>query len=204
MKDLSSIEQDALKEVANVGVGNAATALSKMIGKVVDINIPSAEFVPIPKFGEKAGGAETVVYCLHVGLDGGMGGDALFFFKKEEALKLSDLLLGKESGASKELDEMGKSALGEMSNIVVGSYISSIANMLKMEILLKPPNTAEDMLQSIVDAILIKLSRSADEMLLISTELNIGDEKIDGVFTILFDYDSLGILLAKLKEVYGV
>ena len=204
MVDLTEMEMDSLREIGNVGIGNSATALSKMIGKKVEIKIPCTEFIPIASYAEKAGGAEMVVFCMHIGVSGDLGGEALFFFQRENALRFVDLVNMQPDGTSKEFDEMSKSTLLELSNIVVGSYLNSVANMLKMEIFPEPPHAAEDMLQAVIDAVLAKLSRSADDVLYIETEFSVGEQQIAGSFTMLFDEKSLSVLLSKLKEVYGI
>ncbi len=204
MADLTDIEMDALREIGNVGMGNAATALSKMISKKVDINLPSTEFVGITNFPEVAGGRETVVDCLFVPLTGDISGNALFFFSHDSALRLIDIMMGKEPGSTKELSEMDMSSFTEMANIVAGAYLSSMANMLKISIFPSPPKSASDMLQAVIDAILAELAKHANEVLFIKTNMTIDDVKIEGTFTLLFDEDSLNIVLKKLKEQFEI
>ncbi len=203
MAELDEKEMDAVREVGNVGVGNAATALSKMISKTVDINIPETSFVPIKNFAEIAGGRETIVNCIYVNITGDLGGEALLFFKEESTKRFVDLLLGKQPGETKELGEIEISSFSEMANIVVGSYLNSMADMLQLKIMPNPPQTAYDMLQSVIDSILINLSKSADEILYLKTNIKIEEENIEGSMIILFQEESLKRLLTKLKELYG-
>lgn len=204
MAGLSDIEMDSLKEIGNVGVGNAATALSKMINKKVDITIPDAEFVSIQRFPEKAGGPETVVDCLYVPTTGDINGNALFFFRRECALKFVDLIMGKEPGTTKEMDDMDKSSFQEMANIVSAAYLNSMANMLGMAIMPEPPKLASDMLQSVIDGILAGIAKHANEVLYIQTQIKINDINVHANFTLLLDTESLNVLMSKLKEKYGI
>jgi chemotaxis protein CheC len=112
--------------------------------------------------------------------------------------------MGNEIGKTQAMGEMELSAFAEMSNIVVGAYLSSLANMLSFSVMPSPPKTAYDMLQSVIDVILARLSRSADEILYIKTHISIGDEKIEGSMIVMFNEDSLKKVLNKLKELYGV
>ena len=95
---LDETKIDALKEVGNVGVGNAATALSKLISRNVEINIPDTSFIKISKFCEMAGGEETIVNCLYIGMQGEIEGEAILFFNEKSTKNFIDLLMEKEKG----------------------------------------------------------------------------------------------------------
>jgi chemotaxis protein CheC len=204
MSNLTESEMDALKEVGNVGVGNAATALAKMISKKVDITIPDSKFIPIKRFSEVAGGAESVVNCIYVPIVGDITGEALLIFKEDSTKHLIDVIMGQPKGTTNNIGDMEISGFTEMANIVIGSYLSSMANMLSLKILPNPPSAAYDMLQSVIDAVLIKLSRTADEILYIKTEMSINEDAVDGIMVILFSEESLKKVLEKLKELYGL
>lgn len=204
MLNLNEIEMDALREVGNVGVGNAATALSKMINRKIDINIPSTEFIPIQKFSEKMGGAETVVTAIYLNISGDLGGETIFLFKDEEARRLVDLMMMQEVGTTKEMGEMEISAFKEMSNIFTGSYLNSLANMIGLKIFPGVPNVATDMLQALVDRVLITVGNYANKILCVSTKISMENVNITGDFVLMFDDQSLKKILEELHKKYGI
>ncbi|MFW6311599.1 MAG: chemotaxis protein CheC [Nanoarchaeota archaeon] len=203
MKNLTDMEYDALKEVGNVGVGNAATALSKMLNKKVDIFLPDTQFVPLDKFADQVGGKENIVISLYLEITGGIKGETIFLFPSKGALALVDLMMFQEPGTTKEMDEMAESAFKEMANIFVGAYLNALANMMKIKIFPGVPNIANDMAQAVLDAVLIKISQKADEVLSVKTKINVEGYDIDGSYMMLFENDSLKIVIDKLKEQYG-
>lgn len=187
--------------MANVGVGNAATAISKLLGKSVAIDLPDTRFIPIHRFAEETAGAETVVVSLYLSISGDLQGECIFMFPMKSALELINLLTG---GQSDELGELELSAFKEFANIFTGSYLNSLAEMLSMAILPSAPYVASDMAQSVIDFLLIKLSRTADEILCVKTQIEIEGHGIDGSFTMLFENESFTRMLDALHKKFGV
>lgn len=198
------MEIDALKEVGNVGIGHAATALSKMLGKKVDINLPQTKFIPVLKFSENAGGPENIVIGLILETTGGIKGQSIFLFDEKDALRLTDLMMMQEPGTSKKFDEMNESAFSEMGNIVVGAYLSSLADMLNTTIYPGLPNLANDMVQAVLDSTLAKLSERGETLLSVKTKLIVEGDEINGIFFLIFEEESLKIVLDKLNETMGL
>jgi chemotaxis protein CheC len=202
--DLSEMETDALREVGNVGVGNAVTSLSKLLNKKVGIDIPETRFVPLDEFSKIVGGAEQVVIGIYMQISGDLEGESVFLFPKECALELVDLMMGNPPGTSKIFEDMAESAFKEMANIFSGSYLSSLSNFLDITLFPGIPHLANDMVQSIVDFVLIKISQSAEQVLLVKTAINIEGHNVNGDFVLLLQDKSLRIMLEKLKEKYGI
>jgi chemotaxis protein CheC len=128
----------------------------------------------------------------------------LFVFPEESAKELIDVLMGQPVGTTKIIDECGQSALLEMSNIFVGAYLSSLANLLGLKILPEPPHTATDMVQALIDFVLIKLSRHSNDVLIVKEIIQVDGHNINGIFLIVFDNESLKKTLSALHEKYGV
>src|SRR5512133_915862 len=114
---LTDLEMDALREVGNIGIGNGATAFSKIINKSIKIVIPDTKFIPLQKFSDEFGGPEKIITAIYLQISGDLEGEVLFFFSHDDSLKLIDLLNGRAIGTTKIIDELGMSALKEMSNI---------------------------------------------------------------------------------------
>lgn len=193
--ELSSGQKDALKEVVSIGAGNAATALSQLLRQKVNIIVPKVNFSSIDKAQEIFGPPETLVATVYLQLLGDASGVILFSFKKEDALRLSDMLMGKEAGKSKILSEMGESALKETATILSGAYLAALSKMLKMRLLISAPVMAQDMAGAIVDNVLIEVSKEADYTLVIYTELEITSEKVTAYFFFIPEKESLEKIL---------
>ena len=200
---LTDMEKDALKEVGNVGTGNAATALSKLLNKHVEIIIPETKFIPIKDFAKELGGPETVVVSTYLEIFGGLTGEAVFVFPVKSAEKIVDVMMNCPVGTSKIMDEMAQSAFKEMSNIFTGAYITSLGDMMQAKLFPSVPHITTDMLQSVMDFMLAKVSNYSDTILSIKTKIEIKDIEIEGHFVILFDIASINKLLNILKEMYG-
>jgi chemotaxis protein CheC len=200
---LNDMEKDALREVGNVGTGNAATALSKMINKKVAMIIPNTEFVPIKKFAQQVGGEETIVTSVYLQIIGDVSGEALLMFPKEDSIRMVDMMMGQAPGTSKIIDEMGQSAINELANIFVGAYLNSLADLLKLRIMPNIPHFTIDMTQAVMDFILIKISNYADNVLSIKTDIKIEEVEVAGTFILVFDVESLTKILSVLKKMYS-
>lgn len=198
----SKAQMDAFRELGNVGVGNAATSLSKLINKKVEIDIPETKLIPLERFSEEVGGAELIVVCTYLKVTGDFYGQALLLFSEKSSLEMADLMMGKEKGTTQKMSEEDMSSFTEMANIIVGSYLNSIANMLNLSIFPQPPLTANDMAQAVLDAILAKIGKRGDKLLSIKTSMDIEGNNIDGTFIMLFEKDSLDLMIKKLNEKY--
>ena len=201
--NLTEMEKDALKEVGNVGTGNAATALSKLLNKHVEIIIPETKFVPIKEFAKELGGPERIVVSTYLEIFGGLNGESLFIFPVKSAEKIVDIMMNQEVGTAKIMDEMAQSAFKEMSNIFTGAYITSLADMMQIKLFPTVPHITTDMLQSVLDFMLARVANYSDTILSIKTKIEIKDIEIEGHFIILFDIVSINKVLKTLKEMYG-
>lgn len=198
------LESDALRELGNIATGNAATALSNLLGKYIEIKVPDVKAIPISEFAEYCGGAEAVVVGTYLEITGDLTGESLYLFPKESAEKLVDLMLGREIGTSSMDDEMSVSAFKEMTNIVTGGYLSSIADFISSKLFPSIPMYKMDMLQSLLDFILVKASHHSDELLAITTKIEVKDIEIKGSFIVLFDVPSYNKLIETLRSFYQV
>lgn len=157
---LSMIQLDALKEVSNIGAGNAATALSMLLNKKVDMSVPSVNVVRLEDVVEATGENEvagTVVRVL-----GDIAGNILLVFEEDTVKKIIGRLIGSEEGVD---SEMGQSVLCEIANIISASYMNSIAQLTNLEIAPSVPAVAYDMLGAILTTTFIE-SNQYDEYIL--------------------------------------
>ncbi len=177
--NLSALQLDALKEVSNIGAGNAATALSMMIGKKVDMTVPAVNVVRLEDIVEENGEFEvagTVVRVL-----GDIAGNILLVFEKQVAENVIKKLVG--SSQSPE-SEMGSSVLCEIANIISASYMNSIAQLTGLAIAPSVPATSYDMLGAILTTTFIESNQYDEYILDIETVFldNDTEENIGGHF----------------------
>jgi len=194
---LNDRQLDALKEISNIGMGHAATALSQLIGETVHLRVPKVTVTDIARVPDLLGGAEKVVAGITLRILGDARGDILLIFPRDSARLLLSRLLG-QAGTGAEMDEMGASTLKEVGNILASAYLSALGSLLHMTLIPSIPMLAHDMAGAVVDYVLIELSMRGDMALMVETEFhgdNPREEAIKGHFFLLPDHRSLDIIL---------
>lgn len=194
-RGLTPLQLDALREVGNIGSGNAAVALSTMVDKKVLLSVPRASLVPLVKVSDLVGGAETPVVGVYLHISGDASGSMLLLLAEASAAELADLMV---ADPEEELTTVEQSALQETGSILAGSYLNALSQMTG--ILLRPsvPGFAMDMAGAIIDFILVEISQSEDYVLVIETEFDISQHKICGHLILFPDLGSLDIILGRL------
>jgi chemotaxis protein CheC len=195
---LTKLQLDALREIGSISAGNAATGLSKMLNKRINITMPSSQIVPLEKVPEVLGGEEKIVNTIYIRVTGEVSGSILLISSMKEALELADMLTGRELGTTKILDEFGQSALKELANITTGSYLQALSKVVNMKIMHSIPALATDMLGAIIDGILIKLGLEAKHAVVIETEFIVEDSSIKGHLLFLPELAGLEVILEKI------
>lgn len=182
-ESLPELQLDALRELANIGSGTAATALSSMLGRPVDISVPTALALPIADAVDAVGGGDELVTAVVLPLIGDLEAIALLLFSPQDAAELCGLL-GVEADS-----EVGISALGEIGNILGSAYIGALTTMTGLAMEPRPPEMANDMLAAIVSTVLAAGAEKTDIALLLDSELAVEDAEC-----------SLSFMLAPGKE----
>lgn len=193
---LSEIQLDALKEVGNIGAGNAATALSQLLQRKINMDVPRVKVLPITDIPEVIGGAELLVAGVYLGVESTAPCNILFVVPVESARDLVNTLMGREKNA--DIDEMGHSALMEIGNILAGSYLNSLAMFTSLSFAPTVPDLAIDMAGAILTAVIYNLGDVADYTLVIETRFREDDAEVNGYFFLLPQPDSLQTILTAL------
>jgi len=183
---------DALRELANIGAGNASTALSGMLGRAVDLTVPDARLIPMANAVEAVGAPEAEITGIALGVDGDMPSTVLLLITPHDAEGLCRLL-GLEPGS-----EFAGSALGEIGNIVGTSYLNALAVMTGIALEPTPPATATDMLGSLVQAVLATRAAYSDDALLLDSRMTVEGEGCSIAFLLAPDHGGAGQLLDRL------
>jgi chemotaxis protein CheC len=191
MTRFTAAQLDALGELANIGSGTAGTALSTLIGRPVDISVPSVSAMDVETAVEAAGDAAREVRATLVPITGALEGSALIVFPPDDAAVLCRMLGVDPEG------EDGASALAEIGNILCSSYLVALGSMLGMEIEPRPPETAWDLLGAIVASVLLAQG-DAEEALLLDSELLVEGSTCGLSFLFLPAGRGVGDLLGRL------
>lgn len=201
IKTLTDFQYDALKEVGNIGIGNATTSLSQMVNKKVEISLPDLKLVPIFKVPIIVKNATPVVGIIQQ-LKGDSSGFLVLLLSKNSAKLLIKLVLGQaEDNAT--FNEMEQSVLVELGNIMNGTYITSLSNFLGIDLGLSPPNQVYDMSDAIINQIVGMMSLDVEDVLFLRTEFTVNSEKIEGKILIFTDSISLTRILGAINKLLG-
>jgi chemotaxis protein CheC len=199
---LNEMYLDILKELGNIGAGNAITALSTMIGKKVDMQVPKVKILDFQEVSDIFGSADTIIVGIYFDLDGDVKGNILFALDIKSAASLIWSLMGLE--VKEEFDELEKSALEEIGNIMAGSYVASLSTLTSLNIKISPPAISIDMAGAILSVPAIKYGEISDKILFIETQFIEGEKLIKGDFFLIPDINSFDLILKALGvEVNG-
>lgn len=194
---------DVLKEVGNIGAGNAATALSRLLNKLIDMNVPSVRIVSFQEITELIGGADKTVAAVYLRIEGEVPGNMFFILTLKEAEELISKLTGLEEMdlTNQEMNEMAVSALQELGNILAGSYLSALSDFTKLNLQPSVPALSVDMFGAILNYGLIELSHVSDYAIVIDTriiEMENDSKQSTGHFFLLPDPESFSRLFKAL------
>lgn len=195
---MNDIHIDVLREIANIGSGNAASSLSRMLGHTVDISIPDIGIRGFNEAYEVLGGAEAVMVGTLLMMSGGINGMMMFLMPIDIVCDLVNMLMFTDIKSYEEIDEMGYSVINEVSNIMSASFVSAIAGMTDFQIDISPPEAALDMLGSIMSVPSIYFAKMSDSLLLIQNEMMIEGKKAKVNVLLLPDLPSLEKLMTSL------
>jgi chemotaxis protein CheC len=198
IENFDTIILDVLKEIGNIGAGNAATALAKMISKKVDMKVPQVNVLDFSEVPEILGGPEEEVVGIFFKLEGEIEGSIMFLLKVNSALQLIELLM--PGIASDGFNDFCFSALQEIGNILAGSYISSLSSLSSLDIKISVPSLALDMAGAILSVPAIHFGLIGDKILIIENEFVelVENDSVNGYFILIPEVDSYDTLLKSL------
>lgn len=197
LEDVNNIYFDVLKEIGNIGAGNATTAIASMLQLRLDMNVPKVQLLSFPELGGAVGGEENQIVGIYLEVGSDISGSMMFLLQMESARFLVNKMMMKEGGDPYSFDEIEMSALKEVGNIIAGSYLSALASMTNLTITPSVPYLAIDMAAAILSVPAIQFGQYGDSALLIQTEFG-DDVMIDGYFILLPDLESYAKILSSL------
>lgn len=195
LKSVSAKYMDVLKEIGNIGAGNATTALASMLQCRIDMNVPEVKLIEVDELTESLGGAQRVMTAIFLEVEGDITGNIIFLLEQGSAKFLVSKLMGME--VSDDFGEMELSCIKEISNIIAGSYLNSLSTLTNLKIYPSVPHLQMDMVETILHTPAKENTKANDQILFIQTEFK-DDIQLGGYFVMIPDTESYGKILGAL------
>lgn len=170
--ELNDLHIDVLREIGNIGSGNAATALSSMLDRKVDISVPQVRILDYSTVTEELGGPEQILAGLLLSLSGDVTGMMMFLLHKDFAHMIINTLTGMDLDSVDDMDEFSTSAICEVGNIMAASYVNAIASLTGLMIDISPPDICVDMVGAILSVPAIYFADIGDTIIFIQDEFD--------------------------------
>jgi chemotaxis protein CheC len=198
LTNLNPFQMDVIKEITNIGAGNAATALADILTDRVSMSVPLLQITTIDDIAGVLGGPENEVVGVLVSMTQDLDGMLMFIFEKQITLTLLRVLLNKRINSFESIDEMDMSALKEIGNIIAGAYVSALATITDLDVRLSPPDIAIDMVGAILSYPAALFGVMGDQVLFIKEDFDSGDEQVTCHLLLLPQPDSLDLIMKRL------
>lgn len=199
LRTLKAIQLDALREVANIGAGHAATALSQMIGETIMITVPRINVTPLEEVPPQVAEPDEPVAAVLMHMLGDLTGRTLLVFPRRTAMRLAGLLLRR--GTPEDFAEMEQSAIKEAGNILSSAYMNALSDFMGMMLLPSPPSLAVDMSNAVLTTAYLQFGSDKDYVFCVESEFLMNDieERLRGYFLLLPDPASLQAILKAVR-----
>ncbi len=195
---MNDVQLDVLREIGNIGAGNATTALAKLVNLKIDMKVPRVAMVGFPNLAETIGNEEELMVAVLVTLSVDINGIMMFMMDKKSAkFLIEQMLAGSGMEVSDDFGDMEMSVVSEIGNIISGSYLTALSTLLNMNIDMSVPYTAVDMAAAIISVPAIEFGKIGDEVLLIQTDFG-DDFDVNGFFILIPELESYGKILTAL------
>ena len=201
VRELNPHQLDALREVANIGAGHAATALSQMIGGTIMISVPQINVTSIEDVPAQVADAEEPVAAVMLHMLGDLTGRTLLVFPKRTAMRMSELMLRRPEGSAEDLGPLEQSAVKEAGNILSGQYMNALSEFMGMILLPSPPSLAIDMSAAVLTTTYLQWAPDREHVISVESEFLLSDteERLRGFFLLLPDPASLQAILRAIR-----
>lgn len=196
MVNITDQYYDVLKEIGNIGAGNATTALSQMLNTRVDMAVPRVRLMEFKEVGTTMGGEDQLVAGIYLGVEGDITGSIMFIQRKESARNMVSKLMGMELEGD-DFNELELSALKEIGNIITGAYLNSLSTLTNFCIYPSVPELCIDMAGAIMSVPAIEFGTIGDRILMIQTDFA-DDADMSGYFILMPDEESYDKILKAL------
>jgi chemotaxis protein CheC len=198
---LTGSELDALREVANIGAGHAATALSTMIGSTIMISVPRVNVMRLDDVPPVVSSQEEPVAAVLLHMLGDLTGRTLLVFPCAAAVRLAELLMHRPPSGGLELGALEESAVKEVGNILSSAYMNALSDFMGMMLLPSPPQLSIDTSAAVLAAANLQFGSDRDQVFCVESEFQLKDvdERLRGFFLLLPDPASLSLMLRAVR-----
>ena len=200
IENLNSFQLDALREIGNIGAGNAATALAEMLSDSISMSVPYLNIVDIKDVAESLGGPENPVVGILMSMSEDITGLIMLVFEDKFINVVIKALLHKDITGLNNLSDMDRSVFMEIGNIMSGTYLNALSQMTGLNITLSPPDICADMAGAVMNLPAAIFGMRGDKVLLIQEDF-LGQEKITSHLIMIPEADSLSTILKSLGAV---
>ena len=197
LEDVNSMYVDVLREIGNIGAGNATTAIANMLGLKIDMAVPRVQLLEVSKLGSFICEEDETIVGIFLEVQNDIEGSMMFLLNMDSAHYLVNKLMMRDLDYKEPFDEMDMSAMKEIGNIIAGSYLSALSSMTNLAIFPSVPYIAVDMAASILSVPAIQFGQYGENALLIETEIE-ADVAINGYFILMPEEDSYDRILSSL------
>ncbi|MCI5492509.1 MAG: chemotaxis protein CheC [Lachnospiraceae bacterium] len=197
LDDVNNMYVDVLREIGNIGAGNATTAIASMLQLRINMNVPKVSLLTFQELGSAVCAEDEAIVGIYLEVQEDISGSMMFLMKLDSAHYLVNRLMGRAEDYNEAFDEMDMSALKEIGNIIAGSYLNALSTMTQLTIAPSVPYIAIDMAAAILSVPAIQFGQYGDNALLIETEFG-DDVMINGYFILLPDLESYDKILTSL------
>lgn len=201
VRNLKALQLDALCEVANIGAGHAATALSQLTKSKIMISVPQITVTPIEEVPKLMGDADAPVAAVLMHMLGDLTGRTLLMLPESDARMLCDLLNKREIGTTKHFAELEESSVKEAANILGGAYLNALADFMGMMLLPSVPSLVIDLAGAVLTTAYLNFGHDRDFVLCVQTDFEFLDvrQNLTGQFLLLPDLASLKAIFDAIR-----
>ena len=208
--DLTDLQLDTLKELGNIGTGNAVTAISQLLEKEIQMSLTYVDIIPFWEINNLIENPSSEIFAISSNITGKESMVILQFFPKKSMLNiiedLSESKVNKNSQINEldDLDDYSKSIISEFGNILAGHYASSMANLMEMTLLPKSPLIVLDTFETVLNSIVSEFSKLIDYLVIIKTKIEIEILNIEGILCFIPDLDTMKKFFEKIGYKYDI
>jgi len=201
MQTLSDLESDALREVANIGAGHAATALSQMTSRKIMISVPEVSVRRLEDVAELVGAPDTVIAGVLMHVMGDLTGRTLVVLGQESAYALCELLLRRPRTGAAGFDAMEQSTIKETGNILCSAYMNALSDFLGMMLVPSVPALVVDLAGAVLTTAYLNFGHDRDAVFCVETTFRIegSDQALTGQFLLMPDPPALAAIFDAIR-----
>lgn len=197
--DFSPKQMDALQEMANIGAAHSATTLSEMLNTTIGMSVPEITIVDISQVGNHISDELTTMVVFELQGDIPHGGFLILHFPRDSAVRTAGIMQG-SAGTPHTFDEMDQSAVLEVSNIMISSFLSATSDLLGFMMLPSPPVLIVDMAHAAITTLIAQMTLDVDDVILFQVRLKSEEHNIAGNILIFLEISTLQRIEARLEE----